>query len=463
MPSKRTPRPRKTAAATPRNATSATSATRTSAPVEELLLAALERGDDSLQTGRFLVSFKENATEEGIQSLGAQGMRVADARDFTGQAATIEAMGDADAMVLPEIGVALVGGAAAQERGMSAFAEIATDSPVQVVEPEYFVFVAGAGDEYLRGLGPEGESNPGEYLRGFLRAAETIARDLAPAGAPSPGETEEEVLVLGATWGLNACRVPPSPRGGAGIKVAVLDTGMDLGHPDFAGRTLVSAQFVGQPVQDLHGHGTHCIGTACGPKAPAGTTPRYGIAHQSAIFAGKVLANSGSSVGFSVLNGMNWAIANRCQVISMSLGSQSPPQAAYSNAGRAALNAGLLIVAAAGNAASFTGAPANSPTIMAVASLDPTLRPSSFSNFGKIEIAAPGRDVFSSLPRPRRYGTMSGTSMACPHVAGVAALWASTSPTLRGIALWNRLRATARPLPLPASRVGAGLVQAPTA
>ena len=129
--------------------------------------------------------------------------------------------------------------------------------------------------------------------------------------------------------GLIACKVPPSLRSGSGIKVAVLDTGFDLGHPDFAGRPVVSQTFVGQPVQDLHSHGTHCIGTACGPKAPAGNTPRYGIAFRASIFVGKVLSNSGSGTGAGVLAGMNWAIANRCQVISMSLGSQSPVQAAY--------------------------------------------------------------------------------------------------------------------------------------
>ena len=145
----------------------------------------------------------------------------------------------------------------------------------------------------------------------------------------------------------------------------------------------------------------------------------------------------------------------------MSLGSQAPVQAAYTNAGQAALNRGLLIVAAAGNAAMQTGAPANSPTIMAVASLDPNLQPSNFSNFGKVEIAAPGRDVFSSVPRPQRYGLKSGTSMATPHVAGCAALWAQTSSALRGQALWNRLQATARRLPFPPARVGRGMVQAP--
>jgi subtilisin family serine protease len=236
---------------------------------------------------------------------------------------------------------------------------------------------------------------------------------------------------------------------------------MDLRHPDFTGRAFRGATFVGQPVQDLHGHGTHCIGTSCGPKAPAGSAPRYGIAHQARIFVGKVLSNSGSGATSSVLAGMNWAIANRCAVISMSLGAQGPVQAAYTAAGSAAVHRGCLIIAAAGNAASQTGSPANSPTIMSVASLDPNLNPSSFSNFGKVEIAAPGRDVFSAAPMPRRYATMSGTSMATPHVAGCAALWAQSSASLRGMNLWNRLRATAKALPHPPTTVGRGLVQAP--
>jgi subtilisin family serine protease len=413
---------------------------------EALLLAALERGDNSLETGRYLVTYREGAVKEGARALKARGFNIADARDFKEQAVSPDQVtGPDDALVFPEIGVAVVGGEALSARGLAAPAETEAEEAIELIEPEYFVFA---------------ESQ--EYLRGFARAASVIARDLGakPEGEP-PAEEEPGAEVLGATWGLVRCKVPPSPRSGAGIRVAVLDTGMDLGHPDFAGRPFVTQTFVGQPVQDLNGHGTHCIGTACGPRSPAGTTPRYGIAYGARIHVGKVLTNSGSGTGAGVLAGMNWAIANNCQVISMSLGSQSPVQAAYTSAGRAALNRGLLIVAAAGNASSNTGAPANSPTIFSVASLDPSLAPSSFSNFGKIEIAAPGRDVFSAWPRPTRYRTISGTSMACPHVAGCAALWAQSSPSLRGLALWNRLRASARPLPFPAARVGAGLVQAP--
>ncbi|MFM9964504.1 MAG: S8 family serine peptidase [Planctomycetaceae bacterium] len=434
-----------------RKGSSGTTGNRASSPIEELLLAALERGGDSLETGRYLVTFKEGAAEAGIQSLGGHGMRVADARDFENQAMTLEDMGDADAVLFPEIGVALVGGDAAQARSLSVQSEIAADGPVESIDPEYFVFSDGSA-----------VGSVSEYMRGFLRAAETIANDLRGAGQ-SQSDLEEETLALGATWGMTACKVPPSLRSGLGIKVAVLDTGMDMGHPDFAGRLFASQtqSFVGEPVQDLHSHGTHCIGTSCGPKAPAGTTPRYGIGHRASIFVGKVLTNSGSGSSGSVLNGMNWAIANRCQVISMSLGSQSAVQPAYTAAGQAALNNGLLIIAAAGNSASSTGSPANSPTIMSVASLDMNLSPSSFSNFGKIEIAGPGRDIFSSVPRPTRYGIKSGTSMATPHVAGCAALWAESSASLRGINLWKRLQATAKPLPFSATRVGAGLVQAP--
>ena len=108
------------------NTAGGVSAANVSSSVEDLLLAALERGGDSFETGRYLVTFNEDAGEEGLQSLGAkgQGMRVADARDFDDEAISFESVGDADAVVFSEIGVALIGGNAAQERSMTAFAVV---------------------------------------------------------------------------------------------------------------------------------------------------------------------------------------------------------------------------------------------------------------------------------------------------------------------------------------------------
>lgn len=420
---------------------------------DELLLAALEHGGDTTKTGRFLMTFKEGAVAAGVKSLQSKrGLRVASARDFKNQAVSLADVGDAHAMVFPEIGVALVGGAAAVEHGITTAEFAAADSATHSVDPEYFMFAS--------------QVNPADYLRGVIRTAEMIYQDI---GSLPGAEMFDEVsaTAVGATWGLRACKVPQSTFSGDGIKVAVLDTGFDLGHPEFAGRPITSNTFVGQPVQDLHGHGTHTAGTALGPQSPPGNLQRYGIAFRGRMFIGKVLTNSGSGTQAQVLAGMNWAIANRCEVISMSLGAQIPPQPSYTAAGAAALAAGCLIIAASGNASSRpgniqpTGAPGNSPTVMSVAALDSSLRVASFSCGGKIDIAGPGVNVFSSWPRPQAHNTISGTSMATPHVAGCAALWAHSNASLRGNALRAKLIATARHLPFPPTDVGAGLVQAP--
>jgi subtilisin family serine protease len=414
--------------------------------VEELLLAAMTRGDESMETGRYLVTYKRGV--DSSKALEALGLRTALSRDFAQQAFSLDEVGDADAVHFTEIGVSLISGAAFHDRALSA-AALDVDSPIESIDPEYFTFADN--------LSPD-------YLRGFAQAVNVIATESnAGRGRELRHPRDVDVLVAEETWGLSACSVPTSTRSGAGIKVAILDTGMDLLHPDFAGRAFTTATFVGEDVQDLNGHGTHVTGTACGPKAPASTTPRYGIAYQAPIFVGKVLTNSGRGTMAAALGGINWAISQGCAVINMSLGSQRPVQPAYTAAGQAALDAGCLIIAAAGNAgqAHPTGAPANSPTIVAVASVDASLAPSAFSCSGKIEIAGPGRDIFSSVPLPTRYGLKSGTSMAAPHVTGCAALLAQTHPHLRGTALRNQLLANAYALQQPADRVGAGLVQAP--
>ena len=145
----------------------------------------------------------------------------------------------------------------------------------------------------------------------------------------------------------------------------------------------------------------------------------------------------------------------------------------FESVGKRALDNGSLIIAAAGNDSSRPGNvepvshPANCPSIMAVAALDSQLQAAWFSNGGRnpdgghVDIAGPGVNVDSSYPMPTRYKSLSGTSMATPHVAGIAALYAEASGS-RGQALWNLLIQNAQRLSLPSVDVGIGLVQAPT-
>ncbi len=231
----------------------------------------------------------------------------------------------------------------------------------------------------------------------------------------------------------------------------------------------------GQTVQDGHGHGTHTAGTACGMLNPT-VGRRYGIAYDAQLYIGKVLNDSGQGPDGGIIAGINWAVTNKCHVISMSLSSPVATGESFSpiyeNLARRALAAGTLIIAAAGNESQRpssirpVGRPANSPSIMAVAAVDAALQIASFSNGGinpdggGIDIAGPGVLVYSSWPMPTRNRLISGTSMAAPHVAGIAALWSQARGVTAGD-LWQTLTGSALRLSLQSRDVGSGLVQAP--
>lgn len=282
------------------------------------------------------------------------------------------------------------------------------------------------------------------------------------------------------TWGVAATGADGSNYSGKGINVCVLDTGIDAEHPDYLGRSIVSESFVtGESPHDGHGHGTHCAGSATG-KNRLINVPRYGVAPNANLYIGKVLNNANSGRERDIVAGMLWGVNQGCDIISVSIHRRvqvgEPHSLAYERAGKFALDNNALIVSIAGNFSSRkfghiapVAAPGNSPSIMAVAALDRRMDIADFScgginpNGGEVDIAAPGVDVFSSAPRPRLYQSMNGTSMACPHVSGLAALWAESDPSLRGRALWEKLIQTAEAINLPARDVGAGLAKAPSA
>lgn len=419
-------------------------------------------------TGRYLVLLREDSVKDGVNALSnTLGLQIASAADFGEGAVDAQTLEETPAIVFPALGVAVVDVPPAQMHLLGTMA--AGDSSILAVEPERIVY-AFEGPSALQT----------EYLLGYRDAVNHLvdhAMGLNGGATALAEATERFADTANLTWGLQATRVAESKFTGKGVKIAVLDTGFDLGHPDFAGRSVTSQSFInGEQVQDGHGHGTHCIGTACGPRVP-GQLPRYGVAYEADIFAGKVLSNAGSGSDSGILAGINWAITNGCAVISMSLGASTQPGQAFSQifetVAKRALAAGSLIVAAAGNESnrpriiSPVGHPANCPSILAVGAIDSQLQVATFScgginpSGGQVDIAAPGVAVRSSWPRPTLYRSISGTSMATPHVAGIAALHRQANPSMSGGTLGWLLLQSARRLTLATRDVGAGLAQAP--
>ncbi|MEU8164059.1 S8 family serine peptidase [Micromonospora parva] len=268
-------------------------------------------------------------------------------------------------------------------------------------------------------------------------------------------------------------------RDGAGVTVAVLDTGVDATHPDLAGRIAEAQDFSDSgSARDGHGHGTHVAATIAGSGA-ASDGRRKGVAPGARLLVGKVLDDAGSGYSSSIIAGMEWAAHSGAKVVSMSLGGDptdgTDPMSQAVNDLTA--ETGALFVVAAGNsgAARTVGAPGAASAALTVGAVDRADNLAEFSSRGprlgdnglKPEITAPGVGIIAAraagtamgTPVDDAYTTASGTSMATPHVAGAAAILAQEHPDWSAVKLKDALVSTTKANPaLTVFEQGAGRV-----
>ncbi|MFD9457646.1 S8 family serine peptidase [Streptomyces sp. NPDC059985] len=247
-----------------------------------------------------------------------------------------------------------------------------------------------------------------------------------------------------STRQVNATAAWAAGLDGAGTKVAVLDTGTDLDHPDLKGRVAASKNFTDSDTDaDRQGHGTHTISTVGGSGAESGGAKK-GVAPGAELLSGKVLNDEGYGLDSWIIAGMEWAAASKADVVSMSLG--DPSQTACDDPLAAAAEQlsqqGPLFVIAAGNSGpgnNTVSSPGCAPSVLTVGAVDRDDTTANFSSRGpaglahtlKPEIAAPGVGISAAAAGGRgvyAYQSMSGTSMATPHVAGAAAILKQRHP-----------------------------------
>jgi subtilisin family serine protease len=266
---------------------------------------------------------------------------------------------------------------------------------------------------------------------------------------------------------------------GRGIRVGLVDTGIDRDHPDFAGRILAGKSFVGGDFQDDNGHGTHVAGILAGSGAASGG--RYeGVAPEALLYVAKVLRADGSGLMSHVMAGVEWAVDQGAQVINLSLGGIGPCNGtdALSELCDAAVEQGVVVCVAAGNAgpgAATVGPPGCARQVITVGASTDTDEVANFSSRGptldgrvKPDLVFPGvgivscraRNTSMGTPLNEHYTTASGTSMATPHASGTAALLLEAAPSLTPAQIKALLQQTAVNLGLDPNTQGSGRADA---
>ncbi|WP_327713141.1 S8 family serine peptidase [Streptomyces sp. NBC_00464] len=349
------------------------------------------------------------------------------------------------------------------------------------------------GARQVRGLPSIGgaavkASGSGEFWRAVASDATPGARGATSGAARLSGGVEKiwlDARVDAAMETSNAQIGTPAAweagLTGKGVKVAVLDTGVDLTHPDLTDRVSETRSFIdGQEVADRHGHGTHVSSTVGGSGA-ASDGKEKGVAPGAELAVGKVLNDQGSGTESQIIAGMEWAAKDvHAKIVSMSLGSSqgsdgTDPMAQAVNS--LSTDTGALFVIAAGNSGypGTIGSPGAADSALTIGAVDSADRLAAFSSQGprlgdnalKPDLSAPGVNILAARSQlvsgSGPYTSMSGTSMATPHVAGVAALLAEKHPDWSGQQLKDGLMSTSKEIGGTSYEVGAGRVDVPSA
>lgn len=259
-------------------------------------------------------------------------------------------------------------------------------------------------------------------------------------------------------WHYNMIKAPQAwtiSNGSSDVKIAVLDTGIDNTHPNLANFVNMSLakSFVGGDTMDRQKHGTHVSGTI----ASYGSVS--GVMQNASLIPVKVLGDDGRGSTYGIQQGVLYAASIKADVINMSLGGGNYSKGMY-DACTTAVNAGVVVVAAAGNNGSGTVSyPAAYSNVIAVGAVNSSRQRADFSQYGTgLEVMAPGEGIYSTVPGGS-YDTYDGTSMATPHVAGVAGLIRSVNKSLTSDQVRQILRNTAVNAG-PANEYGYGIVDA---
>lgn len=261
-------------------------------------------------------------------------------------------------------------------------------------------------------------------------------------------------------WGVQFIAAPEAweRTRGEKVKVAIVDTGIDLRHPDLKENLAggYNALAPSRDPADDHGHGTHVAGIVAAREEGRGVV---GVAPASALYAVKVMDAQGVGYLSDLVEGLGWCVREGISLANLSLGTMEDNET-FREAVLAAHAAGVTLVAAAGNSGpreDTVNYPARYGQTIAVSAVDRSGRMPRFASRGaEVDLVAPGVDVFSTWPR-EAYRSLSGTSMAAPHACGAAALLLSVAPGLAPDQVKSRLTATARGLPpIPYPLVDAG-------